>query len=161
MSDIQYIDVDSEDFEDAPRALREHVKKLQKQLTTVSQERDDFRGKWQSRSANDALAEFGFRNPKRVSRDMLADGVDTTDPDAVKAWVSENGDDYAKGEAAAAPAAEQKEDHSEEAEAREQLNAAAADAQPAPNDRMKAALAEITPDMTSDQVVEVYKKHGI
>lgn len=160
MSDIQYIDVDHEDFEDAPKALRDHVKKLQKRLGEVTTERDDYRGKWQSKSANDALNGYGFKNPKRVSRDLINDGVDLTDETAVKAWIEENGDDYAKGaEAPAQP--EQNVDHSDEQAAREQLAAASSQVQPAANDKMKAALAEITDDMTTSQVAAVYKKHGI
>lgn len=155
------IDVDDEEFEDAPRALRNAYKALKKQFDTAVTERDDFRSKWQTRTAGDALAEFGFRNTKRVTRDLLADGVDISDANAVKAWVGENGDDYAKGEAGPAQTAEQTVDHSEEAAARQQLATAQAGATPANGDRMKAALAEIGPDTTADQVLAIYKKHGI
>lgn len=160
MSDIQYIDVDSEEFEDAPRALRAHVKKLQDRLTQVTTERDDYQSKWQARSATDALAGYGFRNPKRVSKDLLADGIDLSDEAAVKAWVEENGEDYAKGEAAPADA-EQKADHSEEAQARAQIQDTASQMQPAGTDKLKAAIAEIPSDATPEQVAEVYKKFGI
>ena len=159
MSDIQFIDVDHEDFEDAPRALREAYKQLKKQYTTVAAERDDFRGKWQSKSADDALAGFGFRNPKRVSKDLLADGVDLTDADAVKAWVDSNGDDYAKGEVAAP--AEQQDTHADEAEQRRTIQDAASSTTPSASDKLKAALAEITPEMTGEDVKRVYQKHGI
>lgn len=160
MSDnIQFIDVDDEQFEDAPKALREHVKKIQKRLTEVTTERDDFRGKWQTKSASDALAGHGFRNPKRVSKDLLADGVDLSDTDAVKAWVEENGDDYARGEAPAAPAGQNVD--AEEVAARQQLSAAQSYSQPAPNDKLKAAFAEITPDMDGEAVKRIYEKFGI
>jgi hypothetical protein len=160
MSDVQFIDVDSEDFEDAPRALRDAYKKLKKEFQTATAERDDYKGKWQSKSANDALSSYGFKNPKRVSKDLIADGVDLSDTDAVKAWVGENGDDYAKGEAAPAQA-EQTVDHSAEEAERAKIAATSSQAQPAGVDKMQAALAEITSDMTTDQVMEVYRKHGI
>lgn len=160
MSDIQYIDVDSEDFEDAPRALRDHVKKLQKRLGEVTTERDDYQSKWQSKSATDALAGYNFRNTKRVSKDLLADGVDLSDTDAVKAWVEENGDDYARSTGETAQP-EQTTDHNAEAQARSQIADATSQVQPAANDKMQAALAEITPEMDGKQVEEVYRKHGI
>lgn len=154
------IDVDHEDYEDAPRALREAYKNLKKQFQTVTTERDDYKGKWQSKATSDALSGFGFRNPKRVSKDLLADGVDVTDADAVKAWVEENGDDYAKGEATPAAPAEQNVDP-EEVAAREQLGRAQSYSQPAPNDKLKAAMAEITPEMDGAAVEKIYAKYGI
>lgn len=153
------IDVDHEDYEDAPRALRDAYKQLKKQLGTVTTERDDYKGKWQSKSANDALSEFEFKNPKRVSKDLIADGVDLTDTDAVKAWVAENGDDYAKG--AGTGSTVQTDETDAEAAARSQIQDAASQVQPAGGDKMKAALAEITDDMTTEQVMGVYRKHGI
>lgn len=168
MSDYQYIDVDDDDFDDAPRALREHVKKLQKQLTQVTNERDEFKSKYQSKSAVDALAGYGFRNSKRVSKDLLADGVDLSDLDAVRAWVEENGDDYARtttetggGSDQEAAQPEQTVDHSEEAQQRRLAQEANVNTGPAGGDRMQAALAEITDDMDGRQVMEIYKKHGI
>lgn len=159
MSNNWDIDVDHEDYEDAPRALRDAYKQLKKQYQTVTTERDDFKAKWETKSASDALAGFGFRNSKRVSKDLLADGVDLSDEAAVKAWVEENGDDYAKGEAA--PAGAEQADHSEEAAARARIQDTASQVQPAGGDKMKAALAEITDDMTPEQVAKVYQKHGI
>lgn len=162
MSDNWDIDVDSEEYEDAPLPLRKAYKELKKQLTTVTTERDDFRSKFQTRSATDALSEFGFRNPKRVSRDLLADGVDILSNDAVKAWVEENGDDYARGEAA--PAAEPQQptaDHTAEAQARQQMSQVQSSGDSGFIDKLRAAQAEITPDMDGAAVVEVYARHGI
>lgn len=160
MSNNWDIDVDHEDYEDAPRELRAAYKALRKQLDSTAKERDDYRSKWQSKAADDALSGYGFKNPKRVTKDLLSDGVDLSDADAVQAWVKENGDDYAKGQANPETPA-QTEDHSAEAQARAQMAEASTQVQPAPTDRMAAAIAEITPDMTGEQVIAVYKKHGI
>ena len=159
MSDIQFIDVDDEQYEDSPRALREHVKKIQKALQAATAERDDYKGKWQAKSANDALAGFGFKNPKRVSRDLITDGVDITDTDAVKAWVAENGDDYAKGEGTNQPVQENA--HQQEADARSKIADAASQTTVAPTDKMQAALAEIGDNATPAEVAAIFRKHGI
>lgn len=160
MSENWDIDVDHEDYEDAPRALRDAYKSLKKRLDTVTTERDDFRSKWQTKAASDALSGYGFRNPKRVSKDMQADGIDVSDADAVKAWVEDNGDDYAKGEAA--PAAEPTE-NADPAEVRARQAASQVQnlASPAGTDKITAALAEITPEMTGEQVQAIYRKHGL
>lgn len=152
------IDVDHEDYEDAPRALRDAYKQLKKQYTTATAERDDFKSKWESKSASDALAGYGFKNSKRVSRDLIADGVDLSDTDAVKAWVAENGDDYAKGEGAQV---QQTEDQSAEAQQRETIQDAAAQLRPTGGDKMQAAAAEIPADATPEQVLAIFQKHGI
>lgn len=101
MTDIQHIDVDSDEFEGTPRALRDHVKRLQKALT----EKDQVISGFQSERADTALADVlaGFRNPKRVKSDLLSDGIDPLDSEAVKTWMESNGDDYARGEAPADP----------------------------------------------------------
>lgn len=101
MTDIQHIDVDSEEFEGTPRALREHVKKLQKALTDVSAERDGFRNQINESALGDVLA--GFNNPERVKRDLLSDKVDPLDTEAVNKWLADNGNDYAKAQAPADP----------------------------------------------------------
>lgn len=164
MSDNNWdIDVDSEQFEDAPKALRDAYKNLKKQFGSVTTERDDFRGKWQSLAIAGSLSDQNFKNPERVKRDLLSDKVDLSDTEAVKSWLSENGDDYARGEGGASQATtEQNVDHGDEAAARQQLAAAqSAVTQPAHTDKLKAALAEITPEMDGAAVAAVYKKHGV
>lgn len=161
MSNNWDIDVDHEDFEDAPRELRAAYKALRKRFDSVTTERDDYRAKWETRAADDALSGFGFRNSKRVTKDLVADGVDLSDTDAVKAWVEENGDDYARETQAPATETGQEADHSEEQQARGQIAEATSQAQPAQTDALKAALAEITPEMTGDDVIGVYRKHGL
>lgn len=95
----QHIDVDSPEFEDAPRALRDAYKKLQKELGDVAKERDSFRSQAHSQALSSVLSDKGFKNPKRVERDLLADGIDPLDAVAVESWLTTNGDDYAVGTA--------------------------------------------------------------
>lgn len=102
MSDIQHIDVDSDEFEGTPKALRDHVKQLQKRLTEVSTERDGLRGQITESALSGVLT--GFKNPDRVKSALLADKVDPLDTEAVTKWIEGNGDDYAKAEANPNPA---------------------------------------------------------
>jgi hypothetical protein len=160
--DIQHIDVDSEDFEDAPRALRDHVKKLQKALTARDQTITEFRGKETDRALTDVLA--GFKNPRRVKRDLLDDGIDPLDNEAVKSWVEENGDDYAQGTAApaSADATEQQQTTPPGNQADyDRLNVGSEFRQPASVDKVQAVIAEITPDMDGAAVERLYRERGI
>lgn len=100
MPDIEHIDVDHEDFEGSPKALRDHVKKLQAALTERDKTISDFRGRETERALSDVLT--GFKNPARVQRDLLADKVDPLDNEAVSKWLEANADDYARGGEAAA-----------------------------------------------------------
>ena len=104
MSDIQHINVDDEEFEGAPKALRDHVKKLQRALGERDTEVSTLRGQLNSKALSDVLG--GFKNPKRVESAILADKVDPLDSEAVKSWLAENSDDYAKADGAQAPAQE-------------------------------------------------------
>lgn len=100
MTDIQHINVDDEQYEDAPQGLRDYVKKLQKQNETLRTERDGFRNQISESALGDVLA--GFKNPGRVKTDLLSDGVDPLDNEAVSKWLESNGGDYARGEQAPA-----------------------------------------------------------
>ena len=100
MTDIQHINVDDEQYEDAPQGLRDYVKKLQKALTDTKAERDGFRNQISETALGDVLA--GFKNPGRVKTDLLSDGVDPLDNEAVTKWLESNGGDYARGEQAPA-----------------------------------------------------------
>src|SRR5687768_17294724 len=115
---IEHIDVDSDEYLNAPQALRDHVKKLQDSLKTVSQERDTFRGQATTAALSGVLT--GFKNPERVKRDLLAEKVDPLNTEAVNQWLAENGDDYARGEASPTPT-EQSEQNGD-AEAMNRLN---------------------------------------
>ena len=163
MSDkLQHIDIDSEEFEDAPRGLREYAKKLKAAYDSVSADYSKARKQLASRAVSDVLADKGFKNPKRVERDLLADDIDPYDSKAVEEWISANGDDYAKG--AANPEPVQSPESAQNAELAEQynrMNVGGEANQPAPNDKWAAVQAEITPDMDGAAVIEVYKRHGL
>lgn len=148
------IDVDSDEYLDAPKALRDAYKKLQDRYGTVTQERDTLKNQVTASALSSVLT--GFKNPERVKRDLLADGIDPLDSSAVQGWLGENGDDYAKGGEAPAP-----DPNAEAAQAQQAFTAGTEFRQPASMSKVEAATAEITPDMTPEQIIEVYRKHGV
>lgn len=151
------IDVDSEAYEEAPKALRDAYKELRKLLDATATERDGFRSQLASREISDVLSDKGFKNPKRVEKDLIADKIDATDKAAVEAWLSENGDDYAKGEAAP----ESTSVPNEQQQQFEALSAGGTLSAPADMSKWELAKSEITKDMSGEDVIAVYAKHGI
>ena len=151
--DIQHIDIDAPEFDGSPKALRDHVKKLQDAVTSLRTERDTYKGQATSAALGDVLA--GYKNPERVKRDLLGDSIDPLDTEAVKKWLGENGDDYARGDGGTAPAVP-----SEEAAAHQRLQQTDLTS-PADMSKFEAAQAEITPDMTGDDIKALYRKHGL
>lgn len=168
MSDaIKYIDVDDEQFEDAPKALRDAYKALAAKHKEATAEVGQLRQTVASHALGDVLGNAGFRNPKRVEQDILRDGIDATDKAAVEKWLADNGDDYAKAnEAPADPTPEQTQQLTPEQQAQAAAFAALQSTQsslrqPAELSKLEAAQAEITPDMTKEQVRAVLIKHGV
>lgn len=158
MSDaIQHIDIDSDDFLDAPKALRDYAKKLKQQNERLAEQNGTLTGQLTATALTDVLTPF--KNPERVKRDLLSDKIDPLNSEAVKTWLEANGDDYARGEGSApthqAPAA------SEDAASYQKLNSSGEFRQDADMSKLEAALAEITPDMTGAQVEALYRKHGV
>jgi hypothetical protein len=151
--DIQHIDIDAPEFDGSPRALREHVAKLQQAHKALLQERDTYKGQATAAALGDVLA--GYKNPERVKRDLLSDSIDPLNREAVEKWLGENGDDYARGDGAPAPAAP-----SEDAAAHQRLQETNLTS-PADMTAFEAAKAEITPDMSGAEVKAVYRKHGL
>lgn len=159
---IKHIDLDHEDFEDAPKALRDYAAKLKKQLETTQTEVQNLRGSLASRAVADVLGDKGFKNPKRVERDLLADGIDPLDKSAVDGWLSEYGDDYARVTPESSTATpEQDEEAQRLAAAHEQLSAPGELRSAADMSKWELAQSEITSDMNGEQVAAVFKKHGI
>lgn len=103
--DIQHIDIDGDEFENAPKALRDYAQKLKKKLAETAKERDGFRNQLNESALGDVLT--GFKNPSTVKSALLAAQVDPLDSEAVSAWIEENGGDYARAEANPNPATEQ------------------------------------------------------
>ena len=153
MTDIQYIDVDAPEFDGSPKALRDHVAKLQDALRATSQERDTYRGQATAAALGDVLA--GFKNPKRVERDLLSDSIDPLNREAVEKWLGEFGDDYARANGAPAPAVP-----SDEAAAHQRLQQADLTT-PADMSKLDAFNAEITEDMTGADIRALAAKHGL
>lgn len=156
MSDIQHIDVDSDEFEGTPKALRDHVKRLQKALETEKQATVELRGQLQSTALADVLA--GFAKPGRVKSALLSDQVDPLDTEAVQTWLKENGDDFARsaGAPATPPAGSPAEPNPYDA-----FSAVESFAQPADMSKVQMAIAGITPDMTREQVAEHFTRVGL
>lgn len=159
---IKHIDLDHEDFEDAPKALRDYAAKLKKQLEAKETEVSTLRTQVASRAVADVLGDKGFKNPKRVEKDLLADGVDPLDKSAVDGWLAEYGDDYARAtqeNAAATP--EQNEEAQALAAAHAQLSAPGELRSAADMSKWDLAQSEITQDMNGEQVAAIFAKHGI
>ena len=151
--DIQNIDIDAPEYDGSPKALRDHVKRLQEAVTSLRTERDTYKGQATSAALGDVLA--GYKNPERVKRDLLSDGIDPLQREAVEKWLGENGDDYAKGNSQPAPAV-----NSEDAAAHQRLQQTELTS-PADMTKIEAAMAEITQGMSGDEVKAVYRKHGL
>jgi hypothetical protein len=151
--DIQHIDIDAPEYDGSPKALRDHVKKLQDAHKALQQERDTYKGQVTSAALGDVLA--GYKNPERVKRDLLSDSIDPLNREAVEKWLGENGDDYAKGAGTSAPAVS-----SEDAAAHQRLQETQLTS-PADMTVVEAAMAEITPDMSGAEVKAIYRKHGL
>lgn len=166
---IKHIDLDDEQYEDAPRALREYAAKLKAALADQTKRADGLATQVASFALGDVLGTAGFKNPKRVEQDILADKIDATDKAAVEKWLSENGDDYAKATPAGEPAPVQTEAQTPEQQAAQAALAAqyaalqggAQLSAPADMSKWELAQSEITPDMNGEQVVAVYQKYGI
>lgn len=164
MSDeIKYVDADSEDFEDAPKALRDAYKKLVTAHKQATQSLAETRGQVAARAVADVLADKGFKNPERVKRDILADGIDPTDTSAVEGWLSENSDDYARAEGAATT--EQTTEETKEATTVSQevqlgYQNLSVPGTPATTNA-KAVFDQITPEMNGADVAALYAQHGI
>lgn len=159
---FKYIDVNDEQFEDAPKALRDAYAALKKQHEATNAEVSTLRGQVASQALSGVLN--GFKSPKKVERDLLADGIDATDKVAVEAWLADNGDDYTRVEATPNPDATQATTQvSPEVQAGYgQLNSLGAQVrQPADLSKLQAAQAELTADATPEQVLAAFAKHGV
>jgi hypothetical protein len=151
--DIQHIDIDAPEYDGSPKALRDHVAKLQAAHKAALAERDTYKGQATSAALGGVLA--GYKNPERVKRDLLSDSIDPLNKEAVEKWLGENGSDYATGDSGTAPAVP-----SEDAAAHQQLQQTNLTS-PADMTVVQAAMAEITPDMNGEQVKAIYRKHGL
>lgn len=155
----QFIDVDSEEFENVPRGLRDAYKRLVRQHTEIVKERDTFKSQATAAALGDALS--GFKNPERVKRDLLAEGVDPLDSEAVQTWLGSNGDDYARGDGAPSTPSNTSAEEAAEVAAHQQLQAARSLTQPADMSKIDAAITALGPNATPEEVVEAFRKAGV
>lgn len=154
---FQHIDVDSDEFLDAPKALRDHVKRLQQINTRLTETNTDLSGRLTATALTDVLSEF--KNPERVKRDLLSDKIDPLDSEAVKQWLGSNGGDYARGAGGSNPSTDNPA-LAEDAAASQRINSTDLTS-PADMTKWEAAKAEITEDMDGAAVKAVYRKHGV
>lgn len=157
--DIQHIDVDSDEWENTPKDLRNQVKKLQKALSERDQTITEFRGKETDRVLGDVLTAQGFKNPKRVQRDLLGEGIDPFSETAVKSWLEANGEDYARGDVSPAPPEQQQ--LNQDQQDWDRLNVGSSAGSPANVSKVDAVIGEITPEMDGAAVRELYRLRGI
>ena len=156
---IQHLDLDSDEYYDAPKALRQYAEKQKKALDSTTKELATARGQVAAQAIGEVLSGQGFKNPKRVEKDLLADGVDPLDKSAVEGWLAEFGDDYAKGAVASDPETPSVPD--EEVAAHQALNLGAEFRQPADMTKVEAAVAELPTDATPDQVIAHFRAKGL
>lgn len=151
----QFIDTTSDEYVNAPKALRDAYDALKTRVTETEKERDTLRARATDAALGDVLKEF--KNPSKVKTDLTRDGVDPLDSEAVTKWLETNGDDYAKGDGSApsTPAARHPDAAAHQQIARVDLS------QPADMSKIEAALSELGPDATPEQVIAVYQKHGV
>ncbi|MDP9820485.1 hypothetical protein [Nocardioides massiliensis] len=161
MSDaIEHIDLDSDEYADTPRALRDAYKKLQDRLKDISSERDTLRTQMQASALSGVLT--GFKNPERVKSALLSDKVDPLNTEAVTEWIEANGDDYAKAstEPGTQPAASGQPDPAAPYGQLRSLDGAAAG-----GDAYMTKLAQvqqlITADMDGAAVAALFEQHGL
>lgn len=155
---IQHIDVDGDEYLDTPKALRDHVKKLQQINQRLTETNADLSGRVTASALNGVLSEF--KNPERVKRDLLTDKVDPLNSEAVTAWLERNAGDYAKGDGASAQTSTPNASN-EEVAAHQRLQSAGDLRTPGDMTKLEAAMAEITPDMDGAAIKALYRKHGV
>lgn len=153
---IQDIDVDSDEFISAPKALRDHVKNLQNANKRLAETNQTLTGQVTASALSGVLAEF--KNPERVKRDLLSDKIDPLDSEAVKTWLSANGDDYAKGAASAPSNADP--ELEQERSAHERINSTEL-RQPADLSKQEATFQEITPEMNGQDLIKLFRAKGL
>ena len=154
---ITHLDLDSDEYYDAPKALRQYAEKLKKALDSTTKELATARGQVAAQAIGEVLS--GYKSPAKVKRDLLADGIDATDKGAVEKWLSENGDDYARATASAE--SETPSVPEDEVAAHRSLNLDGEFRQPADMSKVDAAITELPADATPEQVLAHFKAKGL
>lgn len=161
---IKHIDLDDEQYEDAPKALRDYASKLKKALEAEQARTTTLTKQVASHALGDVLGTQGFKNPKRVEKALLADGIDPLDKSAVESWLEDNADDYAKAESTgeSTPEAQQQQVDAETQQGYQKLSGLADKVrQPTDVNALDKAKAKITDDMSPEQVRQVLLGEGL
>lgn len=156
--DIKHIDTDSEEWENTPKTLRDQVKKLQDALSKEREASATLRSTAAESALGGVLA--GFKNPGRVKRDLLSDGIDPLDSSAVETWMKDNGDDYARGAEAPATPDEQPAPVADLQSQWDRLQIPGSQ-NPAALEKTEAVFSEITPDMDGAAVEALFRTRGL
>jgi hypothetical protein len=151
---IQHINVDDDQWDGTPSALRDHVKRLQKELKSRDEQISSLRDQQTSAVLSDVLA--GFKNPERVKRDLISDKVDPLDSEAVTEWMKSNADDYARSTGSAD---NPQEDQQQELPDQRRLNAPGEQGQPAGSNKL-AELDSMPADLSPQQTAQWLIDHG-
>ena len=97
MADIEHINLDGKQL-DTSKALRDYAASLKRKLAKAEAEAATYRRQLAARVLEDAVKPFA--NPERVKQGLLDDDVDPLDTSAVREWLTENGDDFARAQVA-------------------------------------------------------------
>lgn len=156
--DYKYIDVDADEWEGTPRALREALDKAQKLLKAQTQQITEFTQEKQANALSGVLT--GFKNPERVKSALLSDKVDPLNSEAVTKWLEANGDDYAKATGDPAPATNEQpsQPQGDPLANMRQIDAVAT---PASADKAEQVFGQITAEMNGDAVKKLLLQSGL
>lgn len=154
--------------------LRKQLEAALKKNRDLETQVENFSKAERERQVNGVLGDKGFKNPKRVSRDLLADNIDPADTTAVEKWLEENGDDYAKATQSTEepkPEAQQQTQQEQEpvqsavpqeiVDSYQRLSNISQAANPQHASALDQVRQEVTKDMTREQVLEKLKAQGI
>lgn len=155
---IENIDLDSDDFANAPTGLREYAKNLKSRLA----ERDQLIGKYQDEALGSVLTQAGFANPNRVRSAIAADKIDLSDRTKVNEWIATNGNDFARGAQAPAELQQEQPDHTAQALVQHQMQDLQNVATPSGAvNAFEKVKAEITNTMDKDEVLARLRSAGV
>lgn len=162
-------DDDYDTDESSGSSLRAQLERALKENKKLKASNDKFRKAESERQAKEVLTDQGFKNPKRVAKDLIADGVDLTDSEAVSEWLQENGDDYAKVQTQQSETADDDtDDTTDEPVVDEQtasdyarLNQTQRMATPAQRTKLEQALAQLSDDASPEEVQRVFREAAL
>jgi hypothetical protein len=150
---------EDDDYQDervnGPKALREALAAAKKALKERDARLEQLTSQVASRNLKDVLESKSLR--PGLAKTIAAEGVDTTDPAAIEAWLSDGGNQEDFGFSLPAAGASPAEGELEEADGLEDLAAAQARMQDAslgalPDDRFQQARTEITGAKSLDEI---------